>query len=105
MVVWLHVAGVTVVGLAGRVGEGVPDGGAAAVFVDGAFYLVGGSGGAPEESLREAALGRNWGSSLGCGIDGEVRERCRSQGRGSKKTSEGARGENRFFTGVFPFFN
>jgi hypothetical protein len=38
------VAGVSVVGLAGSVGEGVPDGGAAAIFVDRAFDLIGGRG-------------------------------------------------------------
>ena len=54
------VAGVSVVGLAGDVGEGVPDGGAAAIFVDGAFDLIGGGGGAPEKSLRKASERWEW---------------------------------------------
>ena len=57
------VAGVSVVGLAGGVGEGVPDGGAATVFVDCAFDLIGGGGGAPEEAFRKGPSG-GWG--LGC---------------------------------------
>jgi hypothetical protein len=51
------VAGVSVVGFAGGVGESVPDGSAAAIFVDGAFDLIGGGGGAPEESIREGSSG------------------------------------------------
>ena len=39
-----YVAGVVVFDLAGSVREGVPDGGAAAFFVDGAFDLIGGRG-------------------------------------------------------------
>ncbi len=50
------VAGVAVVGLAGGVGEGVPDGGAAAIFVDCAFDLIGGGGGAPEEAWRKGSI-------------------------------------------------
>ena len=63
------VAGIAVGGLAGGVREGVPDGGAAAVFVDGAFDLIGGGGGAPEE-----AFGRRRGSWRG--VAGVVRRGC-----------------------------
>src|SRR5215472_14840706 len=49
-----YVASIPVVGLAGDVREGVPDGGAAAVFMNGAFDLIGCGGGAPKETLREA---------------------------------------------------
>ena len=48
------VAGLALIGFAGSVGEGVPDGGAAAVFVDSAFDLIGGGGGAPDEVVGEA---------------------------------------------------
>ena len=39
------------VNFAGRVTEGIPHGGPAAVGLDGAFDLIGRGGGAPEESL------------------------------------------------------
>lgn len=48
-----YVAGVAVVGLAGSVGEGIPDGGAASVDVDGAFNLIGSGGGAPAKAFGE----------------------------------------------------
>src|SRR5580698_10658015 len=60
-----YVAGVVVFDLAGSVGEGIPDGGATAFFVDGTFDLVGGGGGAPEESLWEVASGGCCGLRLG----------------------------------------
>src|SRR5690606_36315156 len=47
------VAGVDVPHLAGRVAEGVPDGGAAAVFAGGAFDLEGGGGGTDDEVVGE----------------------------------------------------
>ena len=61
------VGGLALEGFAGGMGEGVPDGGAASVFVDGAFDLVGGGGGAPEKVLREAVWG---GSDGGWGLRG-----------------------------------
>ena len=61
------VAGVAVGGFAGDVGEGVPDRGAAAAFADGAFHLVGGGGGAPQEALGEATVGGVGGQSGGLG--------------------------------------
>ena len=51
------VGGLALKGFAGSMGEGVPDGGAAAVFVDSAFDLIAGSGCAPEEVLGEAVRG------------------------------------------------
>ena len=44
IVIIRYVPGVAVVGFAGSVGEGVPDGGAASVFVGGAFDLIGSRG-------------------------------------------------------------
>jgi hypothetical protein len=41
----------SIVGLAGRVREGIPDGGEAAIFVHFAFDLIGGGHRAPEEIL------------------------------------------------------
>ena len=48
------VAGGAVLDLAGRVRKGVPDRAAAAVFIDGAFDLIGRGGGAPHKIFREA---------------------------------------------------
>ncbi len=54
------VAGVSVVGLAGSVGEGIPDGDAAAICFDCAFDLIGGAWpiprGSPEGRLVERGL-------------------------------------------------
>jgi hypothetical protein len=84
------VAGVAVVGLAGSVGEGVPDGGTAAVFVDGAFDLIGSGGGAPEEVFGEgvgeggfSAHGRG-----GCCFGGECGEDSGCEGCGAEEASE-----------------
>ena len=49
------VAGVAVGGFAGGMREDVPDGGAATVFFDGTFDLIGGGSGSPEEFGGEAA--------------------------------------------------
>ena len=49
------IPGVAVGDFARGMSEGVPDGGSAAVFVDGTFDLVGGGGGTPEKALRKAA--------------------------------------------------
>ncbi len=48
------IAGLALKSFVGRVGEGIPDGGAAAGFVDRAFNLVGGGRGAPDEVVGEA---------------------------------------------------
>ncbi len=55
-----YVPGVSVVGFAGSVREGVPDGGSTAVFVDCAFNLVRSGGGAPEESFGEEVCCWRW---------------------------------------------
>ena len=53
------VGGLALKGFAGSVGEGIPDGGAAAVFVDRAFDLIGCGCCAPEEVFRES-VGDGW---------------------------------------------
>lgn len=66
------VAGLALEGFARRVGEGVPDGRSAAVFVDRAFHLIAGGRRAPDEILREAA--RNGRFDGGQGLRGGVEE-------------------------------
>jgi hypothetical protein len=48
-----EVARITILNLAGRMGEAVPDGLSLAVFVPCSFYLVGSTGGAPEKVRRK----------------------------------------------------
>ena len=48
-----HIARVAVVGLTGRVAEGIPDGWLAAILGNSALDLVGGRGGSPQEVGRE----------------------------------------------------
>ena len=75
------VAGVVVVGLARGVREGVPDRGAAAVGVHGAFDLIGGGRRAPEEACWKVAPRVHWDSrwsaapSLGCALAGAATPR------------------------------
>ena len=78
------VAGLALEGFAGGVGEGIPDGGAAAVLVDSAFDLIGGGGGAPDEVVGEA-VGRSGegGQVLRCGGIEEGLEGGRSGESGS----------------------
>src|SRR5579863_2060758 len=74
------VAGFAVKGFAGSVRKGVPDGGLAAVFGDGAFNLVGGGGASPQEvggesqgggHLRQREFGKRSGGIGGCRSAGE----------------------------------
>ena len=84
------VAGIAIVGLAGGMGEGVPDGDAAAVFLHRAFDLVGGSGRTPKEALRErAALVRRSGQGFGRGNGGHGR----GAGGGCEKAGESSSGD------------
>ena len=79
-----NVGGLALKGFAGSVGEGVPDGGAASVFVDSAFDLVAGSRGAPDEVLREAVGGGgcDGGKRLGGGLCERRQGRCGGEGGG-----------------------
>ena len=52
-----HVGGLAALDLAGLVDKGVPDGGTLAVLVPGAFDLIGGRNGAPNESFRKIKPG------------------------------------------------
>ena len=60
-----HIAGVAVLDVAGSVAEPVPDGLALAIFLPGAFDLVGGGGGAPQKARRESTGGMNGGAGVG----------------------------------------
>ena len=88
-----YVAGVAVFDLAGGVGEGVPDGGAAAVFVDGSFDLIGGGCRAPEEALWEAAGSRRCRMALIC-QGGERGEYGGGERGRSEESGEGASGKS-----------
>src|SRR5688572_11434934 len=74
MIVIVGVVGVAaILDLARRMSKSVPDRTAAAVFVDGAFDLIGRGGGAPDEILRK----RIRGLSLGCRPGVAIRRSCR----------------------------
>jgi hypothetical protein len=88
------VAGISVVGLAGGVGEGVPDGGASTVFVDGAFDLIRSCGRAPKESLRELSCGGRGGSRLSQCFKGHGGESGGGEYCGAEETGEGTAGKS-----------
>ncbi len=88
------VAGVAVVGLAGSVGEGIPDGDAAAVFFDRAFDLIGGCGRSPEEALGEEVRSRCGGVRIGRGGGSEGGKSGGSEGGGAEELREFTSGKS-----------
>ena len=86
------VSGGVVCDLAGRVGEGVPDGRQASVFGDGALDLIGRGCGTPEEPGRERARRRGRGRRCRGGLRGEGNVRGAECG-GTREFGEGATGE------------